>query len=526
VLRQRLDGSERIHLAGARPFALSRPDEPLEVTVVLRRPRGPWMHEALDRLAAANRTRQAMPRERFAELHGAAARDVDAVLRFARHYGLSVEQVDRARRTLVIAGSIGQFNEAFGIELKQFRHDGGAYRGHMGAILLPQDVYEAIEAVLGLDNRPHARAHFRLRPPAGHMQPSYTPRDVATLYGFPDGDGARECVALIELGGGYRLPDLAKYLAKLQLPLPTVVPVSVDHATNRPTGDPSGPDGEVMLDLEVVSCVAPRATLAVYFAPNTEAGFVNAVTTAIHDVRRRPSVLSIGWGSPEEAWSPQAIRALDAAFQDAAVLGVSVVVASGDGGSADGLADGKDHVDFPASSPHVLACGGTTLRTSNGLFQSETVWNSAPGDGAAGGGVSHVFPIPQWQRGLSVQRDEHRVRLTMRGVPDVSADADPGTGYEVRVDGYDAVVGGTSVVAPLWAGLIARINGRTLVKLGYLNPLLYAHGEAFHDVTSGDNGDYHATSGWDACTGLGSPIGHRIAAAAGVRESPGPQGKE
>jgi kumamolisin len=524
MLRQALDGSDRTHLAGARAFASSRTDQLIEVTVVLRRPRGPWMHDALDRLAAASRPRQAMPRERFAEVHGAAARDVDAVLRFARRHDLAVVQADRVRRTIVLEGTIGQANDAFGVELLEFRHDGGSYRGHLGAILLPQDVYDSIEAVLGLDNRPHARAHFRLRPPTEHYRPSYTPRDVATLYGFPDGDGARECVALIELGGGYQLTDLAKYLAKLQLPLPRVVPVSVDHATNRPTGDPTGPDGEVMLDLEVVSCVAPRATLAVYFAPNTEAGFVNAVTTAIHDTQCRPGVLSIGWGGPEEAWSRQAIRALDAAFQDAAVLGVSVVVASGDSGSADGLMDGKDHVDFPASSPHVLACGGTTLRTNNGLIQSETVWNSAPDAGAAGGGVSHVFPIPQWQRGLFVLRDQHPVRLAMRGVPDVAADADPGTGYEVRVDGYDAVVGGTSVVAPLWASLIARINGRAAVKLGYVNPLLYAHGEAFHDVTSGDNGDYRATAGWDACTGLGSPIGNRIAEAAGIHPAPGPQG--
>ena len=523
MLRQRLDGSDRAHLAGARAVGLSHLHEPIEVTVVLRRPRGPWMNQALDRLAAAHRARQAMPRQRFEELHGAAIRDFDAVIRFARRHDLSVVVADRARRTVVLAGAVGQVNDAFGVELKEFRHDGGTYRSHMGAILLPQDVYDSIEAVLGLDNRPHAQPHFRLRRPGGHDRPSYTPRELASLYGFPDGDGAGECVGFIELGGGYRLADLAKYLAKLQLPLPTVVPVSVDRATNHPTGDPAGPDGEVMLDLEVVSALAPRATLAVYFAPNTEAGFVNAVTTAIHDAKREPGVLSIGWGSPEEAWSRQAIRALDAAFQDAAVLGVSVMVASGDRGSADGVPDGKDHVDFPASSPHVLACGGTTLRTSSGFIEGETVWNSAPNDGAAGGGVSHVFPVPQWQRGLSVLRDPHRVRLAMRGIPDVAADADPDTGYEVRVDGYDAVVGGTSVVAPLWAGLIARINGRASVKLGYLNPLLYAHGEAFHDVTSGDNGDYRATPGWDACTGLGSPIGHRIAAAAGVGEPPMPR---
>lgn len=511
MLRQRLDGSDRIPLAGACAARACPPDDPIEISVILCRPRGEWLTDALDRLAGGQRHYPTMTRERFTELHGASLRDIDAVTDFARTHGLTIMQVDRARRTMKLAGSIESANAAFGVELREFQHPGGRYRGHVGGILLPTTVIGSVEAVLGLDDRPHARPHFRLRPPREQTRPSYSPTEVAALYGFPDGDGCGECVAILELGGGYHLVDLAHYFAKQRLPIPSVIPVSVDHAANRATGDPSGPDGEVMLDIEIIGSLAPKSRIGVYFAPNTEAGFVNTVTTAIHDRQLGPSVLSISWGAAEESWSGQAMRALDAAFQDAAVLGVSVIVASGDGGSSDGVTDGKQHVDFPASSPHVLACGGTTLVAREGAIASETVWNDRPAQGAGGGGISHVFPVPQWQRGLTVVRDGQRMPLAMRGVPDVAADADPLTGYDVRVDGYDAVVGGTSAVAPLWAGLVARINSGAATKLGYLNPLLYSHREVFHDITHGDNGDFEAAIGWDACTGLGSPIGKRVA---------------
>jgi kumamolisin len=522
MLRQRLDGSDRAPAAGARAAAVWPADDSIEISVILRRPRGEWLSDALDRLASGQRNYPPMTRERFTELHGASLRDIDAVTDFARAQGLSIMQVDRARRTMKLAGPVGGANAAFGIELRQFDHPGGRYRSHIGGVLLPTTVIDSIEAVLGLDDRRHARPHFRLRPPREQARPSYTPVEVAALYGFPEGDGGGESVAIVELGGGYHLIDLAHYFAKQRLPMPTVIPVSVDHAVNRATGDPSGPDGEVVLDIEIIGSLAPKSRLGVYFAPNTEAGFVDAVTTAIHDRQLRPSVLSISWGAAEESWSGQALRALDAAFQDAAVLGVSVVVASGDGGPSDGLADGKEHVDFPASSPHVLACGGTTLVARHGAIASETVWNDRATHGAGGGGISHVFPVPQWQRGLSVLRDGQRLALAMRGVPDVAADADPLTGYDVRVDGYDAVIGGTSAVAPLWAGLVARINGGAATKLGYLNPLLYAHREVFHDIARGDNGDFDAAVGWDACTGLGSPIGRRVADTATRRADPKP----
>jgi kumamolisin len=312
------------------------------------------------------------------------------------------------------------------------------------------------------------------------------------------------------LGGGFRTADLKKYFSEIHTPAPKVTAVSVDDGQNQPTGDPGGADGEVMLDIEVAGAVAPRANIVVYFAPNTDVGFLDAIAAAIHDTDNKPSVISISWGKPEASFTQQSMTAFDQAFQAAALMGITICVASGDNGSSDG--GSGLNVDFPASSPHALACGGTSLRAANGSIQSETVWNDGPGGGATGGGVSTFFPLPIWQRGLQVTDSQGQTSvLASRGVPDVCGDADPVTGYVVRVDGSDTVVGGTSAVAPLWAGLIARINGARGSAVGFINPQLYQNTSCLHDIVQGNNGDFSASKGWDACTGLGSPDGSKVA---------------
>jgi kumamolisin len=258
-----------------------------------------------------------------------------------------------------------------------------------------------------------------------------------------------------------------------------------------------------MLDIEVIGSIAPGAKIAVYFAPNTSRGFYDAVAAAVHDTRRKPSVISISWGEAESGWTAQAMDSYDALFADAAALGVTVYAAAGDDGSADN-ADGLN-VDFPASSPHVVACGGTTLSEND-----EVVWNeSASGHGATGGGVSVHFGLPGYQNAAKVPKGPNG--KPGRGVPDVSGDADPLTGYQVRVDGRDTVIGGTSAVSPLWAGLTALANQSNAKPTGDPHDRLYAHAEVFVDITSGDNGGYYAGPGWDACTGLGSPKGVEVA---------------
>jgi kumamolisin len=249
----------------------------------------------------------------------------------------------------------------------------------------------------------------------------------------------------------------------------------------------------------------------VYFVPNSDQGFLDAVTTAIHDTTNKPTIVSISWGGPESSWTSQAMTSYDAAFADAGTLGVTICTASGDNGSADGETDGLAHADFPSSSPNVLACGGTTLKASGSTISSETVWNNGAQGGATGGGVSDVFALPAWQKTAGVPPSANPGGRVGRGVPDVSGDADPNTGYDVRVDGETGPVGGTSAVAPLWAGLVALINQHAGRPAGFINALLYAAGEApFHDIVSGNNGAYAAKAKWDACTGLGSPNGGKV----------------
>lgn len=513
-----LDGSERGPLPGARAVAKADPDERLEVSVLVRRRAAAELGQMVRQLASGAPGASHLRRDEFAARHGVEPADLAAVERFAAAHGLAVVQKDAARRTLVLAGTVAQCNVAFGVDLQRFEHDGGSYRGRTGPIHLPEDLHGIVEAVLGLDNRPQAMPRFRARNPLANArwhaagETAYTPPEVAALYRFPPGAGTGECIALIELGGGFRRADLSAYFARLGIAVPVVKAVSVDYARNHPTGDPNGPDGEVMLDIEVAGAIAPEARIAVYFAPNTDAGFLDAITTAIHDATNRPSVISISWGGPESSWTRQALTAFDSAFRAAAAMGITVCAASGDGGASDGMSG--DHVDFPASSPHCLGCGGTRLVASGSAIGSETVWNDGASGGATGGGISTAFARPAWQNGLHATTAAGKIEpLTMRGVPDVAGDADPVTGYDVLVDGRNAVIGGTSAVAPLWAGLIARINAARGAPVGLIHPRLYADPAALRAITQGNNGGFAASAGWNACTGLGSPNGAKVAQA-------------
>jgi kumamolisin len=514
-----LKGSEREPLRGARAVGKADPAERLEVSVLVRRSSPDTLRDRVRKLVAGDKSGGHISREDFATQHGASATDINAIKNFADQHGLAIVQADIARRTVVLAGTVAQFNEAFGVELQQFEHEGGSYRGRTGPIHLPDELTDVVEAVLGLDNRPQAKPHFRSYSPQSnlrwHAAPgSFTPTQLASLYNFPNATGQGECVGIVELGGGYRPADLSAYFAQLGIAPPKVSAVSIDHGKNQPTGDPNGPDGEVMLDIEVAGAIAPGASFVVYFAPNTDAGFLDAITTAVHDTTHEPSVISISWGGPEASWTQQSMTAFDQAFQAAAAMGVTICIASGDGGSSDGVNDSANHVDFPASSTYALACGGTSLRAANGKIASETVWNDGAQGGAGGGGVSTVFTRPPWQEGLAATTSQGtKEPLTMRGVPDVAGDADPQTGYDVRVDGTNTVIGGTSAVAPLWAGLIARINAANRAPVGYINPQLYKNPSALNDIQQGNNGAFEATKGWDACTGLGSPNGAALPAA-------------
>ncbi|WP_114241637.1 protease pro-enzyme activation domain-containing protein [Dyella sp. C9] len=485
---------------------------PIDVTVVLRR-RGDhptpaaWPHPATTR------------REDFGARWGAAPADAETVRSFAQSHGLTETGCELHRRVLHLRGTPQQLEQAFGVELGRYQFpDGGAEMvGCRHPLVLPASLSSTVIAVLGLDQRPVARPHFRR--PSAKPSVTYTPLQVGQAYAFPAGtDGTGQTVAVIELGGGFTQADFTQYIQSLGISkVPTVNVVSVAGGSSQ-TG--SDADGEVMLDVEVIGALAPGATIAAYFAPNTDQGFYEAISQAAHDATNHPSVISISWGGPEDSWSAASLAAMQSALQDAVTLGLSVTVAAGDSGYTDGASDGQPHVDYPASSPYALACGGTHLVASGGTISSETVWNElSSNEGATGGGVSASFALPSWQQSSKVPKGTNN--FVGRGVPDVAGDADPTTGYQVRVDGQDEVIGGTSAVAPLWAALIARFNQQLGQNLGDPHAALYAIGEsAFHDITSGSNGKFKAGKGWDACTGLGTPNGQALLTAlAGLKTS-------
>jgi kumamolisin len=497
--RSAVEGSRRVPVPGATRIGPVDPNERIEATIVLKRKAAPP-----DPL-----TEPRLSREAFAAQHAAEPQDIDAIGQFADEHGLTVTYSNAASRMVRVAGPAEAIKTAFATQLSYYDTPHGRYRGRVGAVTLPTDVAPLVEAVLGLDNRPIAKPHLR-RNAKPHQAPhALFPAQVAKAYNFPtDVTGHGQTIAIIELGGGFRQSDLTTYFNTINVPKPRVSAISVLGAVNHPGVDPNS-DGEVMLDVEVAGAVAHGARIVVYFAPNTDQGFHDAIAHAVHDTVHKPSVISISWGAPEAAWTAQALLAMTSALTDAASMGVTVTVAAGDDGSTDGVNDGHDHVDFPASSPFSLACGGTRLEVAaSGSISKEVVWNDlSTGHGATGGGFSASFGRPSYQNGANPNN-------TNRGVPDVAGNADPITGYKVLVDGSMEVIGGTSAVAPLWAGLVALVNQKAGGHVGFWNPMLYNHLNGdFHDIVAGNNGTFKADKGWDPTTGLGTPDARKLAGA-------------
>jgi kumamolisin len=540
VKRVALTSSARRLPKGSKIVGAADPKQQIEVSVRIRAKRAAGLDDhALMALGAEQPSkRQYVSREEFAVKAGADPADVARIDDFAHQHGLNVKSVHLASRTVKLTGTIKAFSTAFGVKLNKVKHEGATYRMRKGSVLIPEQLKDIIVGVHGLDNRPVAWPHFRLKrigrrgaaAARDATDGSFAVTDVAKLYSFPTGEtGAGQCIAIIELndidskghavGAGYKTADLTAFFKRAGIPTPSLVPVSVDGGANKPGH--SGADGEVVLDIEVAGAVAPGAKIAVYFAPNTTNGFIDAVKAAAHDTARKPSVISISWGGPEDPnGSKQFLDGLNEAFRDATAMGVTVCIASGDNGSADMSSDwdGKPHADFPASSPFALACGGTKIAAANGRILDEVVWNEGPSGGAGGGGVSIYFSLPPYQSGSKVPKSP--TQFAGRGVPDVAGDADPASGYQIFLNGSGTTIGGTSAVAPLMAGLIALINEATTKKfgktVGLINPLIYATGarNVFRDITDGNNdifgklhGLYTACRGWDACSGLGVPNG-------------------
>lgn len=522
-----LKGSWRELRPGAQVLGVADPDEWLELTIKLRR------KKALPEPGSGGGAKgvTAHSRADLQAQYGADPADIEKVRTVLTELGMKILKEDVATCTVRAGGVAAVVESIFQVRLFHYSHPRGNYRGRKGDIHVPADLAGIILAVFGLDNRKMVKRRplrrrttsLTLAQRAAADRSWFFPAELATIYSFPPGDGSGQTVGLLEFGGGFFADDLAAFCQNANITVPTVNLVSVN---NTPTNQRDGAEGEVMLDVEVVAGVCPKAAIVVYFSTFDEGGWVSAIDTAIHDQQNPISVLSISWGYAEDApgaWTDGALDAINDSLKSAALLGVTICVAAGDDGSDDEVGDGHAHVDFPSSSPYVLAVGGTTLKRSATGDITETAWKDGDGlrkdnGGSTGGGVSTYFDRPSWQT-VSVD-PVNPGSIEGRIVPDVAADASASTGYWMVVDGQGGASGGTSASAPLWASLIALLNASLGKPVGYLNPLLYQAGadgktlgqSGCRDITDGNNatasiGGYSAGPGYDAVTGWGVPIG-------------------
>jgi kumamolisin len=552
-----LPGSKKSLLPNSRPAGPVNPSELASLTVRVRSAGDPEALEkrVYEQAAQPLAKREYLTHEQLAEQHGATKEDLDRVEAFAQQHDLFVVHRSAAARTIELRGKLADLQAAFHADVGMYHHSTGTYRGRQGDIAVPQELQPVITGVFGFDTRPKHRVTrgHRSAPSRGKAsgsseanrghkaasakgsaaaagsggQNGVASTEFASRYNFPTQsngaklDGTGQTIAIIELGGGYRSSDLEVFFNKIGVQMPTVASISVDKAASDPTTADSA-DGEVMLDIEVAGAVAPNAKFAVYFAPNNgDKGFIDAISAAVHDTERKPSVISISWGGPENPTDQMGNDEYHQMFAAAAALGITVCIASGDHGTA-GLDaahwDNKIHVDHPACDDLVLGCGGTQI--DNG---SDVVWNdgmpfdpNTPGGGgwASGGGISEVFGVPSYQAAANTIVSINNGQPG-RGVPDIAMSA---TNYFTRVDRQEGPSGGTSAVAPLMAALVALLNQAKQKNVGFLNPFLYssvAKG-VVRDVTSGTNAitntvkGYDAGPGWNACSGLGTPDGTAI----------------
>ena len=548
-----LPGSKKSLLPNSRPAGPVNPSELASLTVRVRSAGDPkaLQKRVYEQAAKPLAKREYLTHEQLAEQHGASKEDLDKVEAFAQQHDLFVVRRSAPARTIELRGKLADLRAAFHADVGMYHHSTGTYRGRQGEITVPQDLQPIITGVFGFDTRPKHRATTsgrRSTPSPGKTsgasganrarkaasakgsaaaagpggQNGVASTEFASRYNFPTQsngtklDGTGQTIAIIELGGGYRTSDLKVFFHEIGVKTPTVASISVDTAASNPTTADSA-DGEVMLDIEVAGAAAPNATFAVYFAPNNgDKGFIDAISAAVHDAERKPSVISISWGGPEDPTDQMGINEFHDLFASAGALGITVCVAAGDHGTADEISgqwDGKIHVDHPACDDLVLACGGTQI--DNGI---DVVWNDGTpldqGGWATGGGISEVFTVPSYQTAANkiISIDDGKPG---RGVPDIAMSA---TNYFTRVDRQEGASGGTSAVAPLMAALVALLNQAKQKNVGFLNPFLYSNVAkgVVHDVTSGTNAitntvkGYNAGPGWDPCSGLGTPDGTAI----------------
>jgi kumamolisin len=527
---QRLEGSERHPSPSAKFLGPAGGEEKITVTIALRRRGDGPQLPSFDYFAnTPPGKRRRLPAEEFAANYGADPTDIARVADFAKAHGLTVLETHADRRTVVASGSVAQMNEAFAVDLGQYQVNATrgrlakphteTYRGRDGFIHVPAELAPLIVGVFGLDNRNITKRNAADPPNTTTL----SVQTVSNLYNFPNNSASGETIAIFS-EDGYQSADIQRYFNSLAsgFTAPTIVDVAVD-ANNSGIADP-----ETTQDICIASTVAQGARIAVYFTTYDQKGWIDLIARVVHPSAGDPtcSVLSSSFYVSNgddattlmhEGISTSWLTAVTAAFQDAALQGVTVCIASGDTGSDSKVGDGKAHVQYPASDPWVLSCGGSTVGNVSGLSFDEYVWNDTffGGEGGAtGGGISDFFDLPAYQNNAGVPKSVNPGNRVGRGVPDVAANSSPNSGYPMFVGGGGFVGNGTSAAAPLYAGLIAVLNAALGKSVGFLNPTLYMLSSSVcRDINpppgptnNSLNGvpGYPAAPGWDACTGWGS----------------------
>ena len=529
--------------AGSVAQRQTNPNQWLELTLGVRRSKDLPDLSALDNELPSKR--KYMTHEELEKNYGSDPAAIAKIEAFAEAHHLVVLRSDAGSARLTLGGTVADVSGAFGVKMFDYSHPTlGDFHARTGPVSVPDELGDAITGVFGFNNhrilrRKHQFKNAKKASTSTGSHPWFVPTELGPVYNFPQADAKDQCIGLLEFGGGVEDSDLTTYFAKIGQPKPNVQVIALDGVSTDPSADPDS-TGEVMLDIEVVGALAGGAKVAVYFSTFDEKGLIDALSAVISDKTNKPSVVSVSWGWDENQpfnngilWSPAAIDHVNHSMLAAAQLGITVCVSTGDDGSEAQVKDGHAHVNFPATSPYVLAVGGTSLhvkQTSKGLTHiTETVWNDGPGSGT-GGGVSDITPIPAWQKGI-VPPSINPGHFAGRGIPDVAANADPSTGYFVMSGGQFGIVGGTSASAPLWGSLITRINALIGSRAGNFNALLYSKfGPAsaapggptspLRDIVTGNNdtdklldGQFAAGKGWDGCTGWGVPNGTNLLAA-------------
>jgi kumamolisin len=526
-----LPGSKRSKDPFAVPIGAPDAKEKIDVTIELKAPKLPGPDEYVG---------QTLTPDELAAKFGSSQEDADKVAKSLKKFGLNVDEVSLATHSMKVSGTIAAMEAAFKPGLKVMRSAAqGEYRGRTGGLQVPTELQGIVKGVFGLDERRMARR--KVPGQAAAAAPALaplTPADLEQRYNFPPGDCAGQTIAIAEFGGGYFADDTAAYCAKFGRSAPTVQAIAVDAPAftlqeilalpPQRRGDELETSVEVMMDVQIIAGLCPKANVQVYFSTFDQGGWVDLLDKVI---AARPVVLSVSWGLAEDdpGWSKNAISAIDNRLNTARLLGITICVSSGDDGSGDQINDGKAHTDFPSASPNVLSVGGTMLKRSGSTVKEVTWWESPGrrtnnGGGSTGGGVSMLFPRPSWQN-VKI-KSLNSGSIDGRVIPDISALSGPPL-YDLIFVGKPQPNGGTSASAPLWAALIARVNAQlpAAKQQRFLTPLLYRNGTgtqpvgkiAMRDITTGNNisnpapgKGYQAGAGFDAVTGWGVPDGVKL----------------